>query len=238
MNRFQSSDYRRIKVVAFDADDTLWVNETFFRETEREFCSLLAPYAPAEQAVEALFRRETANMELYGYGVKACTLSMVETAIELGEGKLPASVVASIIELGRAQLQKPVVVLPGVQETLETLRAEYRLAVATKGDLLDQRRKLELSGLAGYFEHAEIMPDKHAAAYAELMNRLGVAPAEFLMVGNSVRSDVLPVLEAGGAAVHVPFEVTWQHEIVGEVAEGANFVELESLRELPSLLGR
>lgn len=142
------NDYDKIEVVAFDADDTLWVNEPFFRESERRFCSLVAPWAAADEAVERLYGREVANMSLYGYGVKACVLSMVETALELGGEALPAEVVRGIVALGRDQLQRPVELLPGVRETLRRLQGRYRLAVVTKGDLLDQRRKLRLSGLA------------------------------------------------------------------------------------------
>lgn len=174
MNRI--SDYRTVEVVAFDADDTLWVNEPFFRESERRFCALVAPWAGAEEAVERLYAREVANMPLYGYGVKACVLSMVETALELGGERLPAAVVGKLLALGRDQLQRPVELLPGVRETLRRLRGRYRLAVVTKGDLLDQRRKLRLSGLAPCFDAVEVMADKDEAAYGEVMRRLGVAP--------------------------------------------------------------
>ena len=154
MNRI--SDYRTVEVVAFDADDTLWVNEPFFRESERRFCALVAPWAGAGEAVERLYAREVANMPLYGYGVKACVLSMVETALELGGERLPAAVVGELLALGRDQLQRPVELLPGVRETLRRLQGRYRLAVVTKGDLLDQRRKLRLSGLAPCFDAVEV----------------------------------------------------------------------------------
>lgn len=170
------NDYDKIEVVAFDADDTLWVNEPFFRESERRFCSLVAPWAAADEAVERLYGREVANMPLYGYGVKACVLSMVETALELGGETLPAEVVRGIVALGRDQLQRPVELLPGVRETLRRLQSRYRLAVVTKGDLLDQRRKLRLSGLAPCFDAVEVMADKDEASYGEVMRRLGVAP--------------------------------------------------------------
>lgn len=236
MNRI--SDYRTVEVVAFDADDTLWVNEPFFRESERRFCALVAPWAGAEEAVERLYAREVANMPLYGYGVKACVLSMVETALELGGERLPASVVGELLALGRDQLQRPVELLPGVRETLRRLRGRYRLAVVTKGDLLDQRRKLRLSGLAPCFDAVEVMADKDEAAYGEVMRRLGVAPGAFLMVGNSLRSDVLPVVALGGRAVHIPFGETWRHEEVDPAALAPyDFPVLERIDELAPLLG-
>lgn len=236
MNRI--SDYRTVEVVAFDADDTLWVNEPFFRESERRFCALVAPWAGAREAVERLYAREVANMPLYGYGVKACVLSMVETALELGGEALPAEVVRGIVALGRDQLQRPVELLPGVRETLRRLQGRYRLAVVTKGDLLDQRRKLRLSGLAPCFDAVEVMADKDEAAYGEVMRRLGVAPGAFLMVGNSLRSDVLPVVTLGGRAVHIPFGEMWRHEEVDPAALAPyDFPVLERIDELTPLLG-
>ncbi|WP_302151537.1 HAD family hydrolase [uncultured Alistipes sp.] len=232
------NDYDKIEVIAFDADDTLWVNEPFFRESERRFCSLVAPWAAADEAVERLYGREVANMSLYGYGVKACVLSMVETALELGGETLPAEVVRGIVTLGRDQLQRPVELLPGVWETLRRLQGRYRLAVVTKGDLLDQRRKLRLSGLAPCFDVVEVMADKDEASYGEVMRRLGVAPGAFLMVGNSLRSDVLPVLALGGRAVHIPFEETWRHEEVApEECALHDIPTLGTISELAPLLG-
>lgn len=232
------NDYDKIEVVAFDADDTLWVNEPFFRESERRFCSLVAPWAAADEAVERLYGREVANMSLYGYGVKACVLSMVETALELGGETLPAEVVRGIVALGRDQLQRPVELLPGVRETLRRLQGRYRLAVVTKGDLLDQRRKLRLSGLAPCFDAVEVMADKDEASYGEVMRRLGVAPGAFLMVGNSLRSDVLPVLALGSRAVHIPFEETWRHEEVApEECALHDIPTLGTISELAPLLG-
>lgn len=232
------NDYDKIEVVAFDADDTLWVNEPFFRESERRFCSLVAPWAAADEAVERLYGREVANMSLYGYGVKACVLSMVETALELSGEALPAEVVRGIVALGRDQLQRPVELLPGVRETLRRLQGRYRLAVVTKGDLLDQRRKLRLSGLAPCFDAVEVMADKDEASYGEVMRRLGVAPGAFLMVGNSLRSDVLPVLALGGRAVHIPFEETWRHEEVAPEEYALHDIPaLGTISELAPLLG-
>lgn len=232
------NDYDKIEVVAFDADDTLWVNEPFFRESERRFCSLVAPWAAADEAVERLYGREVGNMPLYGYGVKACVLSMIETALELGGETLPAEVVRGIVALGRDQLQRPVELLPGVRETLRRLQGRYRLAVVTKGDLLDQRRKLRLSGLAPCFDAVEVMADKDEASYGEVMRRLGVAPGAFLMVGNSLRSDVLPVLALGGRAVHIPFEETWRHEEVApEECALHDIPALGTISELAPLLG-
>ena len=177
-------------------------------------------------------------MPLYGYGVKACVLSMIETALELGGETLPAEVVRGIVALGRDQLQRPVELLPGVRETLRRLQGRYRLAVVTKGDLLDQRRKLRLSGLAPCFDAVEVMADKDEASYGEVMRRLGVAPGAFLMVGNSLRSDVLPVLALGSRAVHIPFEETWRHEEVApEECALHDIPTLGTISELAPLLG-
>ena len=232
------NDYDKIEVVAFDADDTLWVNEPFFRESERRFCSLVAPRAAAEEGVQRVYRRAGAHQLLHRLRGQTRVLSPGGRAPGPGGGGLPAEVVRGIVALGRDQLQRPVELLPGVRETLRRLQGRYRLAVVTKGDLLDQRRKLRLSGLAPCFDAVEVMADKDEASYGEVMRRLGVAPGAFLMVGNSLRSDVLPVLALGGRAVHIPFEETWRHEEVApEECALHDIPTLGTISELAPLLG-
>jgi len=206
-----------IAVIGFDADDTLWINETYYLETEQEFCRLMAEYRESTEEISAeLFKTETANMPLYGYGIKAFTLSLVETALRVSGNQVPQSVIKRIVDLGKKQLSKPLVLLDDVRNTLEHLNRGYRLIVVTKGDLLDQERKLQKSGLETYFHHIEIMSDKRESDYRRLLRHLDIEPAQFMMVGNSLRSDIIPVLGIGGYAVYVPFHTTWEHEHADE----------------------
>lgn len=225
-----------IQVIGFDADDTLWVNETYFWETEDKLRLLLAPYVDSETVSAELFKTETCNMPLYGYGVKAYILSVVETAIRITDGKVPASVLGEILSLGKEQLNKPVELLDGVEETLNALVGRYRLIVVTKGDLLDQEQKLRRSGIEHLFHHVEIMSDKTDREYRSLLNHLDIRPDEFLMIGNSVRSDILPPLNLGSYAVHVPYHTTWAHEKVDEPVVNSRFFKVESLWEVISLV--
>lgn len=226
-----------IKVIAFDADDTLWDNESFFQEIERYYTEVLSKYGDAEKISAELFRTEMDNLEHYGYGVKGFTLSMLETALRISKGEVPADTLEMIILWGKLLLDMPIELLPDVEETLKALkeRERYRLVVATKGDLLDQQRKLKRSGLADYFDHVEIMSDKTEKEYIKLMKTLQVSPEEFLMVGNSLKSDIQPVLAIGGYAVHVPFEVMWQHE-VAESFEHPRLMQVKSLKLLTEML--
>ena len=226
-----------IKVIGFDADDTLWVNEPIYRETEAKFCELLSRYGSADEINRMLYRVETGNLELYGYGNKAFVLSLIETAVMVSQGEVTAAEISRIIALGKEQISIRNPLLPGVPEVLEAISGHYRLIVATKGDLLDQERKLRNSGIAGYFHHVEIMSDKKEENYRRLLDHLDVPPGGFLMVGNSLRSDVLPVLSLGGYAVHVPYQITWQHEEVlpGEIP-GDHFFTVEHLSEILPLL--
>ena len=205
-----------IQAIAFDADDTLWVNETLFRKAEEEFCELLKGYIDADSCNRLLFEVEMKNLPLYGYGIKPFTLSLIEAAIQFTNGKLPISIIEKLIAKGKAMLEAPVELLEGVEETLSKLYGNYRLVMATKGDLLDQERKLKKSGLEEYFHHIEIVSDKTPKQYLKLVKHLDIAPSHFLMVGNSVKSDILPVLEIGGHAFHIPFHTTWAHEMVEE----------------------
>jgi len=227
-----------IKVIGFDADDTLWVNEPFYRETEARFCDILSRYMPPAEINARLFRVEVDNLNLYGYGSKAFVLSLIETAVDISEGKVTAGEISRIIELGKAQINTKNPLLPGVPEVLEVLSRRYRLIVVTKGDLLDQERKLKNSGIADYFHHVEIMSDKKTDNYRRLLAHLDVTPDQFLMVGNSLKSDVVPVLTLGGYAIHVPFHVTWQHEELDphDIPVG-HFFTAEKLRGILSVFG-
>lgn len=227
---------RGIRVIGFDADDTLWENQTYYTETEQRLRLLLAQYVDGDALSEELFATEDRNMSLYGYGVKAHILSMVETAIRVTKGTVPVGVLEEILLLGKEQLRKPVELLDGVEETLNALAGKYRLVVVTKGDLLDQEGKLHRSGIEHFFEHAEIMSDKTDRRYALLLKHLGVQPEEFMMIGNSVRSDILPPLRLGCYAVHVPFSTTWAHETVDEAVESPRLYTVNTLRDVISLL--
>lgn len=206
--------FRDIKAVVFDADDTLWDCQTYFDDVEREYCRLLAPWARAEDVSASLFRTEEANMPLLGYGCKAFVLSLIENAVTLSGGQIGGEAVGELLRLGKRLLELPATPLPGVEDTLSRLYEEgrYRLAVFTKGELLDQQNKLRRSRLEKYFQHVEIVSDKTERAFLNLCRRLRLAPGSVLMVGNSLKSDVAPALAAGAAAVHIPFHATWQLE--------------------------
>lgn len=228
---------QHIKVIAFDADDTLWVNEPYFQETEHKFCALLEDYLPQHTTAKELFKVEMQNLALYGYGIKAFILSMIETAIEVSGKTAPPELIEKIIGYGKDMLEKPVELLDGIEETLHALKGHYRLVVATKGDLLDQERKLKKSGLESYFHHIEIMSDKQQADYVKLIRHLDIQPQEFLMIGNSLKSDILPVLELGGHGIHIPYHTTWEHEKIEHRVDHPHFKEAEKIKEvLPFLL--
>jgi putative hydrolase of the HAD superfamily len=221
-----------IKVIAFDADDTLWINEPYFYETERHFCRLLEDYLPHHTVSRELLQVEIQNLSLYGYGIKSFMLSMIETALKVSNGTITTGAIERIIELGKELLAKPIELIEGVEEVLIQLKNKYRLVVATKGDLLDQERKLKNSGIEHYFHHIEIMSDKQEKDYQKLIKHLDIKPHEFLMIGNSLKSDVLPVLAIGGKGYHVPYHTTWAHEQVDHTIEHPNFKQLESINEL------
>lgn len=221
-----------IKVVAFDADDTLWVNEPYFRKTEEAFCQLLEGYLSLHDLERELMRTELDNLPLYGYGVKGFTLSMVEAAIRITSGTLSVEIIDKILDLGKSLLNEPIELLDGVEDVLENLQGKYRLVVATKGDLLDQERKLRKSGLGKYFHHIEIMSEKDDANYLKLIRHLDIKPGELLMVGNSLKSDILPVLNIGGSAIHVPYHITWAHEQINHTIEHEKFSTVESINRI------
>ncbi|WP_316734710.1 HAD family hydrolase [Pedobacter aquatilis] len=226
----------KISVIAFDADDTLWVNEPYFRETEALFAGLLEDFLPHHSVVAELYKTEIANLPLYGYGIKGFMLSMIETIMRVTEGKVNPEIISKAIQLGQEMLNKPIELLDGVEDVLKALKGKYKLVVATKGDLLDQQRKLTKSGLDHYFHHIEIMSDKQPKDYQKLLKHLDCKPEEFLMLGNSLKSDVLPVLEIGGSAVHIPYHTTWVHEHVEHTIEHDNFYQMESLSDVLSKL--
>ncbi|WP_291910994.1 HAD family hydrolase [Chitinophaga sp. CB10] len=222
----------KLKIIAFDADDTLWVNEPYFRENELQFAELMADYMPRDEILQIMYQTEMKNLKLYGYGVKGFMLSMIEAANLITEGKADARIINKIIALGQDQLQKPVELLDGVEEVLQHLQGKYKLVVATKGDLLDQQRKVKSSGLQEYFHHVEVMSDKKAADYSHLLKKLSCTPSSFLMLGNSLKSDVLPVLELDGYASHIPYHITWAHELLDEEPKHPNYIKLSNIREI------
>lgn len=228
---------KHIKVIGFDADDTLWVNEPYFQEVEKQFRLLMKPYLNDEELVsKELFKTEIENLGIYGFGAKAYILSMIEAAVDISGGKVKAEEIHQIIDMGKSLMNMPLTLLDDVETVLKKLKSDYLFILVTKGDLLDQERKLEKSGLVNYFHHIEIMSDKHEDNYRKLLMHLGIQPEEFLMVGNSVKSDVLPVINIGAKAIHVPFEVTWQHEIIHELPESNDFITVSRLSEILNLL--
>src|SRR5439155_383275 len=205
-----------IRVVAFDGDDTLWHNETHFNFTQAALRHLLRGHAPNADVDARLFETEMANLSLYGYGIKSFTLSMIETALEITDGTIPASDLKVILDWGKRMLREPTELLEGVRETLLGMSQNHQLLLITKGDLFDQESKLARSGLAERFAGVEILSDKNVDSYRRVLGRRGIDAGEFVMVGNSLRSDVVPVVELGARAVHIPYHVTWQHEQVDE----------------------
>ncbi|WP_431108637.1 HAD family hydrolase [Winogradskyella poriferorum] len=230
-------DYSNIKVIGFDADDTLWVNETYFREAEDEVGHLLSHYETPNKIDQELFRMEMKNLPTYGYGVKGFVLSMIELAIELSNDRVSNEIVGKILDIGKNMINKPIELLDGVEDVLKTLSKDYRLILATKGDLLDQERKLEKSGLLDYFHHIEVLSEKQEANYEKLLKHLDIKPSEFLMIGNSLKSDILPLVNIGAKAIHVPFHTTWQHEKVSKKeTNGLEYKTVDNLKEILSFI--
>ncbi len=227
-----------LTTIGFDADDTLWQNERFYRGTERQFAELLARYAPEADVGARLLQAELRNLELYGFGIKGFTLSMVETAIELTDGRVPAAVIEEVLRFGREMLRHPVETLPHVREVLEALAGSYRLVLITKGDLFDQERKLAQSGLGELFDAVEIVTGKTEATYRRVFARHGDGAERAMMIGNSLKSDVVPAIAAGAWGVHVPHPLTWVVEHCDPPAASARFHALAHLGELADLLAR
>jgi putative hydrolase of the HAD superfamily len=225
-----------LKVIAFDADDTLWVNEPYFRHTEEQFYDLLGEFSSQQGLERELFKIEIENLGFYGYGIKGFVLSMIEAALKVTDNKTSTEVIGKIIELGKEMMNRPIELLDGVEEVLEALKGKYRLVVATKGDLLDQERKLKKSGISHYFHHIEIMSEKDDANYRKLIKHLDIHPKELMMVGNSLKSDILPVLNVGGHGVHVPYHITWAHEHIEDTIDDEKFKSVEGIREILGFL--
>ncbi len=226
-------DINGIKYIGFDADDTLWVNEPNYQSAERKYCELLSEYSISEKVSEELYKTEKQNLELYGFGVKSFTLSMIENAIKISDGRVRTKTLLEIINLGRDLIKEPVELLDGVEMVLEKLYHNYKLLVATKGDLLDQERKLNASGLNKYFHHIEIMSDKNELNYQRLFDRLEIKADEFVMIGNSLRSDIIPVINLGAMAIYIPYHTTWQHEIIrDDKPDEQHYHKINSIRQL------
>ncbi len=225
-----------LTTIGFDADDTLWQNEQFFRLTEARFAELLADFAEPEHLTQRLLEAESRNLARYGFGIKGFTLSMIETAIEITEGRVPASIIGEILEAGRDMLVHPVETLPHAREALEQVSDRFRIVLITKGDLFDQERKLAQSGLGELFDAVEIVSDKSRGTYERIFAEHGDGAERAMMVGNSLKSDVVPAIEAGGWGVHVPHELTWVLEHVEAPTESPRFRELADLGQLPDLL--
>ncbi len=226
-----------IEVIAFDADDTLWHNERYYSEAKEKFQQILARYHDAEWIEDRLDATEMQNLNRYGYGIKSFTLSMIETAVQLTEGRITGTDVHEIITLAWEMLEKPMDIFDGVRETILTLSEQYKLLLITKGDLFEQEAKVARSGLGDFFDGIEIVSEKMPSAYQAIVQRHQVAPQNFLMVGNSLKSDILPVLAIGGRGIHIPFETTWVHELVPESeVQGKEFIRLAQIAHLPALL--
>jgi putative hydrolase of the HAD superfamily len=225
-----------IHAIAFDADDTLWENETFFHLTQERFTTLLADYADKDHLAERLLAAERRNIGHYGFGVKGFVLSMIETALDVTDDKLPNHVIRNLLEAGQDMLNHPVHLLPGVAQTLDTLSYDYDFYLITKGDLLHQERKLAQSNLAALFEGVEIVSDKNTQTYRSIFTKYGLDPARVVMVGNSLKSDILPAIEAGAWGVFVPYHLSWGLEHAQEPENESRYGRIESLSDLPAYL--
>lgn len=228
--------YQNIKIVAFDADDTLWVNETYFRDAENEFAKLMSSYETENKIHQELFKKEIDNLKIYGYGVKGFMLSMIECALELSNYQIQQKTIDKILNIGKDMLEKPIELLDGVEEVLQSLKGKYRLIVATKGDLLDQEKKLEKSGLLQYFHHIEVMSEKNVVDYKKVIKRLDINPKELLMIGNSLKSDVLPLIKIGASAIHIPFHTTWAHETVAKSETNDSYKTVSNIKDILEFL--
>jgi putative hydrolase of the HAD superfamily len=222
----------KIKVIAFDADDTLWVNEPSFQDVEKKVCTMLQEYGTPQEISQELFHTEMQNINIYGYGAKSFTLSLVETALRVSNNSINSVNIKDIVTMGKSLLQIPIQLLDGVQSLLSLLYGHYEIIVATKGDLLDQQRKLKRSKLEKYFNHVEIMSDKTENDYTTLLSKLKIKPDEFMMIGNSLKSDILPVLNIGGYGAYIPYGVTWKHEKSDKKVSDKKLIQAESLSHL------
>jgi putative hydrolase of the HAD superfamily len=226
-------------VIAFDADDTLWHTERLYAEAQKRFAKMLANYHDPEWINDRLYQTEIRNIQHFGYGIKAFALSLIETAIELTEGRITSKEIQEIMDWAKKMLNSEVELLPNVSHIIPQLSSQYPLMIITKGDLLDQETKIEKSGLGQYFRHIEIVSHKSVEVYEKILKKYSIEPDRFLMIGNSLPSDVLPVLKLDGSAVHIPYEITWLHETAEHLpSDHAGSYELENLGQLPPLLER
>lgn len=219
-------------IIAFDADDTLWDNEPLFRAAEAEFCKLMPDVLSNESISDALFKTEMSNLPLYGYGVKSFILSKIETAVALSDGPVQQEIIQEIIRIGKSILEAPITLIDGVEQVLAQLSQQYKLIVVTKGDLLDQEKKLDRSGLAHYFHHIEVVSEKKEQEYQRLLQHLDIEPQQLVMVGNSLKSDIVPVLNIGAHAFHVPYHTTWAHETIDYTINHDRFKALNQITDL------
>jgi putative hydrolase of the HAD superfamily len=220
------------QIIAFDADDTLWHNEPYFEEAQDKFCHLFEGYTSKQDLLQLLLQHQVDNLPLYGFGIKAFVLSMIESGLELTHQQLSGEAIDKIIQIGKELLQKPVELLPDVEEVLKSLYGKYRLVVATKGDLKDQHRKLHDSGIGNYFHHIEVMSDKTEMDYEKMLKRLDIHPDNFVMIGNSLKSDVLPVLNIGGTGFHIAYTTTWAYERIDFEITHPKFHSLSKITDI------
>jgi putative hydrolase of the HAD superfamily len=224
------------KIIAFDADDTLWHNEPYFDEAQERFCAMFQDLASSQEILGMILNNQVTNLPLYGFGIKAFTLSMIETALQLTQNNITGTGIEKVIGIGKDLLQKPVELLPNVEEVLQELQGKYKLVVATKGDLKDQHRKLHDSKLGSYFHHIEVLSDKTELDYTKMLTRLECNPEHFVMIGNSLKSDVLPILNIGGIGIHIPYHTTWEYEKIDFEIEHKNFTALSNIKEVLEIL--
>ena len=227
---------KNIKTIAFDADDTLWHNEPYFDEAQERFCQLFQDFASSQEILGSILNHQVKNLPLYGFGIKAFTLSMIETALQLTNHNISGKGIEQIMGIGKDLLLKPVELLPNVEAVLSELKGKYKLIVATKGDLKDQHRKLHDSGIGTYFHHIEVLSDKTELDYEKMLGRLDIQAQEFLMIGNSLKSDVLPILNLDGYAIHIPYRTTWAYEKIDFEIEHENFKSFTSIEEILTIV--
>ncbi len=231
-------DLNLINCIAFDADDTLWHNERLFTATEVKFRKLLLQYHSEEWIDANLYETQLKNLKHFGYGVKGFTLSMIESAIELSGGRVSADEIAQIVSYSKEMLSSPVELLDGIEDAITLLSKTHKLMVITKGDLFDQESKIARSGIGEFFDHVEIVPRKTTETYENILSKQNVLAENFMMVGNSLKSDVIPVVQIGGTGVHIPYETTWAHEVAdAREIENHHFIHLEDIQKLPKLFG-
>jgi putative hydrolase of the HAD superfamily len=227
---------KNVKIIAFDADDTLWHNEPYFDEAQERFCKLFQDFASSQEILGMILNHQVKNLPIYGFGIKAFTLSMIETALKITDNNISGKGIEQIITIGKDLLQKPVELMPKVENVLQELHGNYKLVMATKGDLKDQHRKLHDSGIGHYFHHIEVLSDKTELDYEKMLGRLDCSSEDFLMIGNSLKSDILPIINLGGFGIHVPYKTTWEYEKIDFEIEHENFLALNNIDEVLKIL--